>query len=100
MRRFNSQERLNIIKQPIIDWLSFYRIEDLTDMNEQQLIDELIPRITELRRYAYAQNEHFERLLGFPITGNNEENRHNWNMIILTYKEMMTLTIERLGKPF
>lgn len=93
------QQRLNTIRQPIIDWLNYYSIDNLTNMTEQQLIEQLIPRITELRKYAHTQNKRFEELLRLPISGENEGS-FNWNIIITTYNEWMPATIERLGKPF
>ena len=93
------QQQLDSIRQPIIEWLSFYPITNLTIMTEQQLIEQLIPRITELREYAQAQNKRFEELLKPPISRDNEGS-FNWNLIITTYNKWMPSTIERLGKPY
>ena len=95
------KQRIDNLRQPIIKWLDFYKIENLEDKTDHELTTMLINKITNYREYGYIQNREFEELLQVPLTNENEErNKINWNIIVDIYKIHMKETIERLGKTF
>ncbi|HJU59983.1 MAG TPA: hypothetical protein VJ583_09540 [Nitrososphaeraceae archaeon] len=78
------QDRIQALRQPIIEWLQFYNEEpDLSEKSDQELMKMLMKKIDKLRNYSYKQNEFFEKMLGHPTTGQNEDrNAVNWNIIV------------------
>src|SRR5207253_6101190 len=68
------KQRIQILREPLETWLTFYGKEGKT-LNEEQLISDIIIKITNYREYSYKQNREFEKLLNKKLTWKNEE--HN-----------------------
>src|SRR2546430_12725376 len=91
------KQRIQILREPLETWLTFYGKEGKT-LNEEQLISDIIIKITNYREYSYKQNREFEKLLNKKLTWKNEEhNDKNWNEIITIYNEKMSQVMELLG---
>ena len=93
-------QKIQKLRKPLETWLEFYEING-TILNEDDLILNLIIKITNYREYSYKQNREFEKLLNKELTGKNEEhNDKNWNKIITIYHEKMPQVMELLGKTY
>ena len=84
------KQRIQILREPLETWLTFYSKDGKT-LNEEQLISDIIIKITNYREYSYKQNREysykqnreFEKLLNKKLTWKNEEhNDKNWKEII------------------
>jgi len=94
------KQRIQILREPLETWLTFYGKEGKT-LNEEQLISDIIIKITNYREYSYKQNREFEKLLNKKLTWKNEEhNDKNWKEIITIYNEKMPQVMELLGKTY
>src|SRR5437763_727606 len=94
------KQRIQILREPLETWLTFYGKEGKT-LNEEQLISDIIIKITNYREYSYKQNREFEKLLNKKLTWKNEEhNDKNWKEIITIYNEKMPQVMKLLGKTY
>lgn len=94
------KQKIRNLREPLETWLVFYDITG-TILNEEQLISNIMIKITEYREYSYKQNEEFERLLQKELTGKNEkQNDRNWKKITNIYNEKMPQVMELLGKTY
>ena len=88
------KQRIQILREPLETWLTFYGKEGKT-LNEEQLISDIIIKITNYREYSYKQNREFEKLLNKKLTWKNEEhNDKNSKEIITIYNEKMPQVME------
>ena len=94
------KQRIQILREPLETWLTFYGKVRKT-LNEEQLISDIIIKITNYREYSYKQNREFEKLLNKKLTWKNEEhNDKNWKEIMTIYNEKMPQVTELLGKTY